>query len=466
MEGNEICRLGLGLHFVKRLKVLLSAYACHPHHGSEEGVGWGWCQAIARHHEVWVLTTDRHRADIEKETSDALGKTDRPRFIFVEEINRLEVVIRLQRWLWPPSFLMAYERIWQPRAFQVAAEAHRRLGFDLVHQLTYVGFRVPGQLWRLGIPFVWGPIGGLEQTNLSLLPPLGVRALAYYAGRNLLNGRDKHTRPLVRQAMKAAHGGLIAATSGIQSEILRLYGEESEVITEVGLPPGDAAAESDLARRRPGEPLRLIWIGHLLARKALPFFFDAVVATTGGTPSDAGTGNRRPFAALDWTLDIFGDGPEARRWRRMAETRDLSSRLTWHGRQPRTAVLAALRKAHVLVVTSVYDLTSTVVVEALAAGVPVVCPDHCGFRDAVSDGCGIRCAAHSAASLVSGLSAALKRLYADEEERQRMARNALVRARDFAWEIKARKVDEIYRRVTGAPSVGRPEQAGNGPPIR
>jgi len=442
---------------MKKLKVLISAYACHPHYGSEEGVGWGWVRAIARHHHVWVLTSDRHRADLEKEISSARGRPDQPRFIFIPEIPRLGAVVRLQHLLWPPLFLMTYERIWQPRAFQAAVAAHRLLSFDLVHQLTYVGFRVPGQLWRLGIPFVWGPIGGLEQTNLSLLPPLGVRALAYYAGRNLLNWRDKHTRPLVRKAMKAAHGGLIAATSGIQSEILRLYSEESEVITEVGLPPGGTAAESDLAHRRPDEPLRLMWVGHLQARKALPLFFHAALETRCGASANHDTGPSRAFAALDWSLDVFGDGSEARRWRRMAETCGLSPRITWHGRQPRAAVLTALGEAHALVVTSVYDLTSTVVVEALAAGVPVVCPDHCGFRDAVSDECGIRCATDSAASLVSGLSAALHRLHADEEGRQRMARNALVRARDFAWEIKARKVDEIYRRVIGAPSGNLPE---------
>ena len=36
----------------KRLKVLVSAYACNPNQGSEEGVGWGWVNAPQEAHEL------------------------------------------------------------------------------------------------------------------------------------------------------------------------------------------------------------------------------------------------------------------------------------------------------------------------------------------------------------------------------------------------------------------------------
>jgi len=66
-------------------------------------------------------------------------------------------------------------------------QLHDRVRFDVAHQLTYVGFRVPGLLWKLDTPFVWGPIGGLEQTTWALLPALGVRGALYFVARNLLN---------------------------------------------------------------------------------------------------------------------------------------------------------------------------------------------------------------------------------------------------------------------------------------
>jgi hypothetical protein len=40
----------------RRLKVLISAYACEPDKGSEHGLGWNGVKQIARFHEVWVIT--------------------------------------------------------------------------------------------------------------------------------------------------------------------------------------------------------------------------------------------------------------------------------------------------------------------------------------------------------------------------------------------------------------------------
>ena len=39
------------VRLTRRLKILISAYACNPYKGSEEGVGWGWVTAIARRGE-------------------------------------------------------------------------------------------------------------------------------------------------------------------------------------------------------------------------------------------------------------------------------------------------------------------------------------------------------------------------------------------------------------------------------
>ena len=37
------------------MRVLLSAYACTPGFGSEQGVGWHRTLQLARFHEVWVV---------------------------------------------------------------------------------------------------------------------------------------------------------------------------------------------------------------------------------------------------------------------------------------------------------------------------------------------------------------------------------------------------------------------------
>ena len=460
-------------------RILVSAYACNPRMGSEEAVGWGWVRAIAAHHDLTVITAAFNRRDIESWAQETEEGRPPIRFVYVPSLLTHEKSLWVYRHLGPSAFLSLYTNFWQRRAFRVARQLHREQPFGLAHNLTYVGFRVPGYLWKLGIPFVWGPIGGLEQTRWRLLPGLGLKGLLYYSARNFFNTCDKYLRPGVRRAMRAADGGLIAATSGIHHEIKRLYGLDSHIISEVGLPPLTQPDPTTLSRRADGEPLRLIWIGNLLPGKALPFLLRVLPRFSEGqgaedrgrprppqvedredgrgrtaddpvhkVPERRGTeGQGDGGAVTNWTLEVFGDGSEEKSWKRLAERNGLSSRIRWHGRVPREQVLQALRSAHLLVITSVYDLTSTVTVEALANGVPVLCPDHCGFRDAVSETCGIRFPAGNVREFEAGLPAGLRRIHDDEPFRQRLARGALERAKAYDWDLKARQVDEIYRRV-------------------
>ena len=103
-----------------------------------------------------------------------------------------------------------------------------------------------------------------------------------------------------------------------------------------------------------------------------------------------------------------------------------------------------MQEAHVLVITSVYDLTSTVLVEALANGLPVVCPDHCGFADAITDECGVKVPAASKREIVLGIRDAIVRLN-DEPLRLRLADGALSRSRNYDWDVKSKIVSDIYR---------------------
>jgi hypothetical protein len=49
------------------MKVLLSAFACEPNLGSEEGVGWNTVIQAAKYHETWVFTRTFCRSYIEAE---------------------------------------------------------------------------------------------------------------------------------------------------------------------------------------------------------------------------------------------------------------------------------------------------------------------------------------------------------------------------------------------------------------
>lgn len=404
------------------MRVLIVAYACNPRRGSEHGVGWGWATAIAHRHDVSVITADANHQDIEQMRRQSSVDLPRIRFHFVPR-ERLRWIERI----WPPAYFWTY-RSWQRDAYRLAEQLHRVESFDLVHQLTYVGFRVPGHLWKLGVPFVWGPIGGLENTPWRFLPTLGIRGCVYYAARNIINTLHKLLLPGPKRAFRAA-SAVIAATEGIRRQIRRWYGRDSQVICEVGPPPVIA---TDHSLRLPDEPLRLAWSGLHQPGKALPLLLRALTLVP---PS------------VNWELVILGRGPCTAKWQRLARRLGLADRCRWTGWLDRDQAVRVMHSAHVFVITSVKDLTSTVLMEALAGGLPVICPDMCGFADVVNDQCGIKVAMQSPRQVQKDLAAAIIRLANNEVERRRLAQGALRRIEDFSWQKKAAAVDAIYQQA-------------------
>ena len=145
-------------HGKKGLKVLAIAYACSPYQGSEAGVGWGWVNMIASEHRVTCITASRNKDDIKQYHAEH-GNTHEIVFHYIDHVwnqtfNRI----------WPPYYLWTYKK-WQDAGYQLSKELYSLKRFDLCHLITYVGFRVPGQFYNLDCPFVWGPIGGLENTT-------------------------------------------------------------------------------------------------------------------------------------------------------------------------------------------------------------------------------------------------------------------------------------------------------------
>jgi len=416
----------------RRLKVLVSAYACNPYRGSEEGVGWGWVTAIARHHDLWVITADFHRDDIECE----INRNERS----YQNINFYYVPPRpwhyspTKGWQFVESSILkpvmnwAYAQ-WQRDAFRLGSELHKQIRFDLVHLITYVGFRFPGHLWKLDTPFVWGPVGGLENTPWHLLPSLGFTGCIYYSLRNIRNSLHKKLLPQPKRAFEKANGAIIAATSGIREEIHRCYGVDSQVVPEVG--PPDFTTR-DYSLRKPGESLKLAWSGLHLPGKALPFLLQALSSLR---------------HTVSFHLDILGAGPCTRKWQKLAVRLGIVRKCAWHGWLPRKEALELVGRAHVFIITSVKDLTSTVLLEALALGLPVICPDHCGFADVVTAECGIKVRFDFPRQIAMDLAEAIKRLDDDEQERRRLARGALQRSKDFSWERKAEVICTVYEKA-------------------
>jgi glycosyltransferase involved in cell wall biosynthesis len=416
-----------------RSKVLAIAYACNPIKGSESGVGWGWVNAIATNHDITVITADYNTGDINQYLEGREGRRgNNPRFLYVKNrpwhYRPRGVWLKIEDSLAKPLMNLAYHD-WLRYAFEEAKREIAQNHYDLVHLITYVGWRFPGNFYRLGIPFVWGPIGGMKNTPWRLLPILGLRGALYYGGRNLINSLQLRTLQGPKRALRAADRGVIAATSEIREELWTRFRVKSHVICEVGPPQPEAESPT---QRGENETFRICWSGTHLPGKALHLLLRAAARL----PKD-----------LDYSIEILGDGPSNQDWRAMASRLNIDDRCHWHGWLPRSQSLAVMRTSHVFVITSLKDLTSNVAVEAVSLGLPVVCLDHCGFADLVTEECGIKVYPVSAHQIISDLSEALRTLYRDETLRRTLAQGASQRSRDYLWSNKMAALDRVYADV-------------------
>jgi len=110
---------------------------------------------------------------------------------------------------------------------------------------------------------------------------------------------------------------------------------------------------------------QILFVGQLITRKRV----DILIRSFAHVASDV------------VHLSIVGDGPERKRLQGLAEQLGIAENITWHGSLPNQKTRMLIAEADLLVLPSRYDGWGAVINEALMAGTPVICTDHCGAAD-------------------------------------------------------------------------------------
>jgi len=373
------------------MRVLLSAYAFEPNSGSESGVGWNWATRLAAHHEVVVLTRATNRAKIE---SVAAELPEGLSFAYVHDRYR-------EPWHWPLGLgWLAYYH-WQVVGGQTALALHRDQPFDLAHHVTFASWRAPSFLYRLGIPFIWGPVGGGQSSPPGFLSILGFGGTV----RELLRGVFQNLSrldPFVRRTMNRATL-VMAANTATLNFLPRKLNARKRLLLETALDERQIG-DRPHPRGSPGQ-LRVLWVGYLNPSKALPLLIEAVAQT----PASSGV-----------EVEVVGGGPEEVRWMDLVHRHSVEDRITFLGPRRYEEVQHLYGVADALVFTSLRETSGNVLLEAMAAGLPVVCLDWSGPADLTVPDVALRIPAEKPAQVVRDLSSALQRLSGDVEFRAQL----------------------------------------------
>ena len=402
-----------------RLKVLLGCYACDPGYGSEPGMGWNFVSNIARHHDVHAIVEEgEFKETLTKFAAEHPDKVQNITFHFVHRTHHETL-----RKFWPPSYYWFY-RSWHRRAYKLAKVLDKKENFDIVHQVTISGFREPGFLWKLGKPFIWGPLGGFTDTPWCLLRCLGFVGAIHFGIRNILNGIQKRWGRSARAAAKHSATILTSTTKAVE-EIRSFWGREAVLMNEVGLETGHQQYSSPA--HEVGTPLRICWAGEHIPRKALDLLLHAL-----------------PLCKEKMELHVLSKGPRMEAWKKLAHQLGLDDVVTFHGFVPREEAFRIMSSSHVFCITSVREDTSTVVFEAFRYGLPIIALDHCGFSTVIDETSGIKIPIYSHSQVIADYARHLDYLATNEDERQSLSAGALNRCQQFTWEAKMEVLNKLY----------------------
>ncbi len=340
----------------RRHKILLSAYACEPNKGSEPGVGWNWSVHLANYFEVHVITRKNNQKCIEEYLKS--HPIDNIYFYY----HDCSVWIRKLKKF--PGGIFIYYKKWQREILPIAKHIVKEKKVEIVHHITFNEFRTPGKLYQIGVPFVWGPIGGGQ-----FYSPIFKKAFfrkSDIVKENLRNGINHIYLAFskdIEHVVKNAAVILIAdqSTERIMPQTRKYFRmlETGYNLERNGIKKFEIQKISKI---------KLLWVGGIWPRKGLKLLIDALGGTT----------------FRDFQLDIIGDGNDINYCKKLVDTYGLQKHIHFLGLLPYDEVNKYYDKADIFIFTSLRDTSGNVVLEAMSHGLPVIALKHHGVGEIVT----------------------------------------------------------------------------------
>jgi glycosyltransferase involved in cell wall biosynthesis len=403
------------------VRILVSAYGCEPDKGSEQGVGWNWCLQLAGLAELVVIT----RANNAKAIEAALPRSflNKVRFEFYDPPSVVRWLKRRERGLYP------FYLCWQWGAYRRARLLVRQEQFDYVMHLTFGSIWLPSFMHRLGLPFIWGPLGGGEAVPFHLIRCLTPRGQIAQYLRYLLM-RTSAVNPLLAGLLRRSQV-ILTRTADTARLIPARYRSKVRVVLETAMSEELLTLEPVLQDRSDSRQLQVVYTGRLVPFKHVEAALHAFA--------------RARARGADLRFVIVGDGPSRSSLESLAFRLAVDQHVFFRGSVSSHEVVQELARSHIYLFPSLREGGVWSLMEAMSVGLPVICIDASGMATITDDTCAVRVPPTSQEQIIEGLAAALVHLAGSPEEREKLGRNARRRIEQhFRWEHKGRFMRSLF----------------------
>jgi glycosyltransferase involved in cell wall biosynthesis len=403
------------------VRVLLSAYACEPNKGSEPELGWQRALHMTKYaDDVWVLTRQNNRKVIE---SDPLSHVSGLHFIYYD----------LSQWALGLKnlalFRPLYYVLWQWGAYRSAVKHHREHPFDCVYHVTFASMKFGSFMGWLGVPFIVGPIAGGERAPIRLRRSMMLRSKASELMRDFGIYFQRYS-PLASHAFSTANTIFVATPDSLDL-IRSKWRSKTQVHLGIAICNTAIQVEEKGISTHP----QFVYAGRLIHWKGIHFAIRALAEARRSTPSA--------------TLTIYGEGPDKKWLQDVAMQNGVSDAVVFVGHLPRNQLVKSLDQYTAFVFPSLHDSGGMVVLEALAAGLPVISLDRGGPGVLVNESCGIVVSTtdvneNQVVTRIAGAMTSLASL--PKQEYMAISHGAVARARELSWTNLTEQVAELENR--------------------
>jgi glycosyltransferase involved in cell wall biosynthesis len=434
-RSSSVCPPNSSRFNVMGLSVLIAAEHTSTRFGGEASLPLHYYRILRqRGIPTWLVVHERTRSELQ-----ALFPQD-DRIVYVADTV-------WHRWLWRleqllPDRLAHFTVRFIMRLLTQLAQRQRirqlvkTAGIAVIHQPIPVSPREPSMIFGMGVPVVIGPMNGgidyppsLHQRQhwlVNLLLPLGRRLASVMNW--LIPGKRQAaillvSNPRTRQALP----------QGLCQRVMQI--PENGVDLALW-----QSAQTPIDRPHSGsKPTRLIFLGRLVHWKAVDLLLLAF----------------KRIASRSVSLTIVGDGTERQGLEKTARSLDLwSAEIDQPGKVHFTGWMSPersadqLKQSDILVLPSLMECGGAVVLEAMAASIPVIATDWGGPAEYIDSSCGILVDPVSREGFIENLAAAMNRLDQAPETRVAMGRAGRQKVKQyFDWDAKVDQMIEVYQQA-------------------
>lgn len=398
------------------MNVLYIAYSCAPNAGSEDKIGWRIPLESAKTNKVFVITKAEHRPVIAEYLKN--HEIANVEFYYVD-------IPDIYKKIFKGGFYSGRLNIWHRRAFPVAEKLCREEKIDLIHQITPVEFRSIGAYAKIkGVKFVCGPLGGAETA------PVGLRGYmrAYPAEkiRWLINCWYRFQYRIKRTLRRCDY---VMFSNHETSAFLGMGASGCEILSEIAIDiPEEMPAGSKIDNR-----CTFLVAGRLIYRKGHGLLLDAL---------------ERIPRELEYTCRIVGTGPELDALKKRVEAGPLADHVVFTGKIPYTEMIREYANADVFIMPSLRETSGSVLLEAMAAGLPVVTIRRFGGAVLLDNEAGWLYDGATKEDYIQNLKQILTLCITDPQQVQCKAAKAKEIAAKNSWETKMKRYNGIYRSLS------------------